>query len=203
MKKRFVLDALLVGILGTAVLGATMALSRRGDDNYAFFDPIIEVKSIIDRNFVGGLDDDMIKKMQDGAIRGMVEALDDPFTQYVPADYGADFQKDLTGEYVGIGASVNMQDGWLTIVSPLEDSPAYRAGILADDRVVEIEGETTFGLTSDQCVDKLMGVAGTEVSFVIERKGVKIPFTLVAITSRPEASRDTTATPPIPRSGSS
>ncbi len=179
VSKRFVTGVALTGVSGAAFLGAALALNRPGD-GYAFFDPIIEVKAIIDRGYVGELSEEDQRRMQDGAIAGMIEALGDPFTVYVPGDVSADFQKDLTGEYVGIGASVNVRDGWLTIVSPLEDSPAYRAGIMAEDRVVEIEGESTQGLSADACVDRLMGVAGTSVTFVIERAGVRLPpFTLV------------------------
>lgn len=174
MNKRLVLGAALIGVSGAAFLGAALTLKGPGD-GYAFFDPIIEVKALIDRGYVGELTQEDQRRMQDGAIAGMLEALGDPFTLYVPGDFSADFQKDLTGEYVGIGASVNVQDGWLTIVSPLEDSPAYRAGIMAEDRVVEIEGESTQGLSADECVDKLMGVAGTTVTFVIERQGVRLP----------------------------
>ncbi len=167
----------LVGVLGIAVAGSTLALARKPAE-LQFFDPIIDVKSTLGGLYVDKLSDDQLKKMQDGAINGMVEALGDPYTVYVPADKVREFNKDLTGEYVGIGASVNMRDGWLTIVSPLEDSPSYKAGIMADDRIVDIDGKSTQGLTVEDCIDKLIGVAGTKVNIIIERKGEKIPMTL-------------------------
>jgi carboxyl-terminal processing protease len=167
----------LVGLLGFAVIGSTIALARKPAE-LQFFDPIIDVKSTLSGLYVEKLTDEQLKKMQDGAINGMVEALGDPYTVYVPADKVREFNKDLTGEYVGIGASVNVRDGWLTIVSPLEDSPAYKAGIMADDRIVEIDGKTTQGLSVDDCIDKLTGVAGTQVNLTVERKGQKIPMTL-------------------------
>lgn len=166
----------LVGILGLAVAGSTLALTSKPD--IQFFDPIIDVKSTLGGLYVDKLTDEQLKKMQDGAINGMVEALGDPYTIYVPADKVREFNKDLTGEYVGIGASVNTRDGWLTIVSPLEDSPAYKAGIMADDRIIEIDGKTTQGLSVEECIEKLIGVAGTPVNIVVERKGEKIPMTL-------------------------
>lgn len=170
--------ATLVGVLGLAVAGSTLALARKPAE-LQFFDPIIDVKSTLGGLYVEKLTDEQLKKMQDGAINGMIEALGDPYTVYVPADQVRDFNKDLTGEYVGIGASVNTRDGWLTIVSPLEDSPAYKAGIMADDRIIEIEGKTTQGLQVEECIDKLIGVAGTPVNIVVERKGEKIPMTLI------------------------
>ncbi|MFO0787670.1 MAG: S41 family peptidase [Phycisphaerales bacterium] len=168
----------LVGVLGIAVAGSTIALARKPSADVQFFDPIIDVKSTLNSLYVEKLTDEQIKKMQDGAITGMLDALGDPYTIYVPADKVRDFNKDLTGEYVGIGASVNTRDGWLTIVSPLEDSPAYKAGVMADDRIIEIDGKTTQGLSVEECIDKLIGVAGTKVNIVIERKGEKIPMTL-------------------------
>jgi len=167
----------LVGVLGLAVAGSTLALARKPAE-LQFFDPIIDVKSTLGGLYVEKLTDEQLKKMQDGAINGMVEALGDPYTIYVPADKVREFNKDLTGEYVGIGASVNTRDGWLTIVSPLEDSPAYKAGIMADDRIIEIDGKTTQGLSVEECIEKLIGVAGTPVNIIIERKGEKIPMTL-------------------------
>ncbi|MBN8598597.1 MAG: S41 family peptidase [Planctomycetes bacterium] len=167
----------LVGVLGLAVAGSTLALARKPAE-LQFFDPIIDVKSTLGSLYVDKLTDEQLKKMQDGAINGMVEALGDPYTIYVPADKVREFNKDLTGEYVGIGASVNTRDGWLTIVSPLEDSPAYKAGIMADDRIIEIDGKTTQGLSVEECIEKLIGVAGTPVNIIIDRKGEKIPMTL-------------------------
>ncbi len=175
-KGRAIVQASVVGILGVGLLGATLRLAnetRRDNADYEFLDPIIDVHQLIRNSFQGEVD---AKKLQDGAIAGMVEALNDPYTVYVPASDTGEFTKQLTGEYVGIGAQVLIQEKWLTIVSPLEDSPAFRAGLMADDRVVEIEGESTYGLAVDKCVEKLMGQPGTKVKFVVERKGEKIPF---------------------------
>lgn len=159
----------LLGILGVAVLGSTMALSRR---DYSFFDPLVDVKTLISKRYVSEVDE---QEMQQAALRGMVEALGDPFTTFIaPADV-AEFSKGLTGDFVGIGIQVVTRDGWLTVVTPLEDSPAFRAGLMAEDRIVEIDGKTTFGLTTEQCVARLTGKAGTEVSFVVERGGERIP----------------------------
>ncbi len=175
MKASRVIEVSLVLVLGVAVIGATLALAQKRDD-YTFLDELIEVKRAISDRFVTAPDD---AKLRDGAIRGMVEALNDPYTVYVPASDAADFNKDLTGEYVGIGASVGMQDGWFTIMSPLEDSPAFRAGLVSEDRVVEIDGVTTQGLSVDQCIDKLLGEAGTSVRLTIERSGVRQEVTIV------------------------
>jgi carboxyl-terminal processing protease len=166
-KRRSAFEIGLIAVLGLAVVGSTVAISQRTGE-YAFFDELVEVKSLISRRFAHEPNADQLRV---GAIRGMVEALDDPYTVYVPAAEAQSFNKDLTGEYVGIGAQVDKRDGWLTIVSPMEDSPALRAGIMANDRILSIDGTSTRDLTADECVDLLLGEAGKPVTLRIERDG--------------------------------
>ncbi len=167
-----IVEAVLVGTLAVAVLGSTLAIRSTRDD-LAFFDPIIDVKALLDARYVRELDD---RDLQLGAIQGMLEVLDDPYTQFVPGEQRAEFEKALTGEYAGIGAQITIRDGWLTVVTPLEDSPAYRAGLMADDRIVEIEGEPTLDITADEAVARLTGEPGTVVHIVVERDGLRIPI---------------------------
>jgi carboxyl-terminal processing protease len=177
-KGRVVFEASLVAILGTAVFGSTLALVRKGTD-YTFLDPLIDVKNSLSSTYVDELSPETLRKMQEGAITGMIDALEDPYTVYVPPADTVEFEKDLTGEYSGIGASVQISpDGYLQIISPLEDSPAFRLGIMAEDKVVEIEGKSTLGVSVDRCIDMLMGKEGTPVSIVIDRGGTKIPMTI-------------------------
>jgi len=133
---RVLFEATLAACVGAVVLGSTLAFSAArfgGPENeYKFIDPVLDVKSLISERYVEAPDE---KALRDGAIKGMVEALNDPYTIYVPASERTEFTKELTGEYVGIGAQVQIVDQWLTIVSPLEDSPAFKAGILPGDRV--------------------------------------------------------------------
>ncbi|CAG1001075.1 carboxyl-terminal processing protease [Phycisphaerales bacterium] len=158
------------GLAGGAAIGKRIAGGERSPEDYAFFDEVTEVKHLLSQRFVDVPDDE---KLREGAIKGMVEALGDPYTVYVPAAGTRNFTKDLTGEYVGIGAQINKPEGYLIIVTPLEDSPAYRAGLMADDRVVEINGTSTLGLDVDGCIDLLMGEPGTKVKLLIDRKGEK------------------------------
>lgn len=167
------------------VLGATglaLTLDNR-PNNYAFLDPIITIKSQLDKTYVDVPDD---KTLQAGAIKGMLDSLNDPYTVYVPPSDRQEFNKSLTGEYVGIGASVNTDKGWLVIVSPLEDSPAFKGGLMADDKVLEIDGKSTQGLTVEDCIDLLQGTPGTTVTLLIERAGQKltIPITRDRIKTR-------------------
>ncbi len=155
----------LTTILGIAVVGSTLAIAQRSAD-FRFFDPLIDVKNIITKYAVEEPDEDALQR---GAIEGMIETLDDPYAVYVPPQMSDEFEKDLTGEYVGIGAEVNMVDGVFTIVTPMEDSPAFHAGVLAGDKVVAIDGEPTEGLSIDECIDKLLGEEGTDVTVTVQR----------------------------------
>lgn len=155
----------LFAILGVAVIGSTLAIAQRSGE-YRFFDPLIDVKSIITEYAV---EEPNLDDLQRGAIDGMIEALDDPYAVYVPPLLNDQFEKDLTGEYVGIGAEVNMVDGVFTIITPMDDSPAFRAGVMAGDKVRAIDGEPTEGLTLDQCIDRLLGEEDTDVVISVER----------------------------------
>ncbi len=168
----------LLTILGVAVVGSTIAVTtnaaRVGD--YGFYDPIVDVHTMIDRLYVEEPDEALV---QQGAIEGMLEKLNDPYTQFVPARLEEDFNKNLKGEYVGIGAEVNMRDGWLVIASPMDGSPAWRAGVMAEDRVLSIGEQSTYELSIDECIDLLKGEPGTEVTITVERGGEELDITIV------------------------
>lgn len=169
-------------ILGIAVVGSTLAIAQRSD-GYKFFDPMIEVKAIIDRFAVVEPESD---DLQEAAIRGMLEAIDDPYATYVPPSFNDEFEKQLTGEYVGIGAEVNQVDGVFTIVTPMDDSPAFRSGIMSGDKVISINGEPTEGETVDESIDRLLGEEGTDVVLTVDRMGeiLEITITRARIKSR-------------------
>lgn len=120
---------------------------------------------ILDR-YVSNPDPDVLLR---GALKGMTDALDDPYTEFIPPTERETFEKDITGRFVGIGASVGVQDGWLTIAYPLEGSPAYKAGILAGDRIIKIGEASTKGFTLDDGVKHLMGEPGTKVELTVLR----------------------------------
>lgn len=159
---------LIAGVtFGTAIaMTVTMSLAARHSD-YSWSDPIVDIHSMVRNDFVELPDD---SALQQAAIEGMLAALNDPYTVYVPAEDEADFTKVIHGSYVGIGAEIEIIDGYLTIVTPLEDSPALEAGVMAGDTVLEIDGASTHNLTSTQCAEKLMGEPGTPVELKVRRK---------------------------------
>jgi carboxyl-terminal processing protease len=147
-----------------------MAAADRAAD-YAMFDPLIDIQHLLNRHFFKDLDEKSLKEMQNGAIRGMLEVLDDRYTEFIPNEEIGAFDKEIRGEYAGIGAQVDTKDGFLLIVSPMEDSPAYRGGIEADDQVIAVDGKSTYKEQVDSVIGRLTGEAGTKVRLTIQRIG--------------------------------
>ncbi len=156
--------------LGALAVRLPLAIAERAGD-YAMFDPVVDVQHLVMRRFYRELSPEDLKKMQTGAIRGMLEVLDDRYTEYIPTEAIPDFDKQVRGEYAGIGAEVNTKDGWMVISSPMEDSPAYRTGIEADDLVIAVDGKTTWQEVIDSIIGRLTGTPMTKVTLTIERVG--------------------------------
>jgi len=114
-------------------------------------------------------------KMIHGAIKGMIEALGDPYSAFMEPGANQMLLEDLSGEIQGIGAEISEKDGKILIVAPLDDSPAKKAGLKAQDEILEIDGQTTQGMNLDQAISKIRGKAGTEVVLLINRSGFNQP----------------------------
>lgn len=107
------------------------------------------------------------------AIDTMLASLNDPYTRFLnPKDF-AEETSSIQGSLKGIGIQIAVKDGKLMVIAPLEDTPAERAGILADDEILEIDGLSTKGITVDKAADKIRGQEGTQVKLLIKRKGVE------------------------------
>ncbi|MBL9148771.1 MAG: S41 family peptidase [Phycisphaerae bacterium] len=131
---------------------------KASERDYRWFDPIIDLRQMIDAMYVDQAD---ASEMQQAALAAMLESLGDPYSIYVPPSAERSFDKSLRGHYVGIGAEVDMPDDRLRIVSPLEDSPALEAGIMPGDVVLEIDGTSTESKSVDECISLLMGEPGS------------------------------------------
>lgn len=112
----------------------------------------------------------------DSAINGMLSSLD-PHSSYMNADAFKDMQVQTKGEYGGLGIEVTMTDGVLTVVSPIDDTPASRAGILSGDKLTAIDGAALIGMSLTDAVKKMRGAVGTPITITIAREG-KDPFPL-------------------------
>ncbi len=106
------------------------------------------------------------------AIETMLSSLNDPYTRFLDPKEFNEETESIKGSLKGIGTQIGLRDGELVIIAPLEDSPAEKAGLLADDRILEINGESTKGINIDAAADKIRGEKGTTVTLLIQRKGV-------------------------------
>lgn len=115
-------------------------------------------------------------KMAQGAVRGMIDAVGDPYTEYYSPQSYQSTMVDLTGLYQGIGAHIGKKDKQLVIVAPIPGSPAEKAGIKSGDMILKINGEPTDQLNTDEASQKIRGQAGTKVTLTLYRQGDKEPF---------------------------
>jgi carboxyl-terminal processing protease len=118
-------------------------------------------------------------KLLDGAIAGMVAAIDDPYTIYLNTERNTEAKSDLNGEYEGIGAQLGFdENNILIIVAPLDGSPAQALGVKAGDKILKIDGKTTQGISVEEAVNKIRGPGGTTVTLNLFRESEKDPFDL-------------------------
>jgi len=109
------------------------------------------------------------------AIRGMLEQLD-PHSAFLDASSFGDLQVHTTGEFGGLGIEVGMENGYIKVISPIDETPAARAGVEAGDLIIKLDDSTVKGLTLDEAVEKMRGKKGTEITLTIVREGVDQPF---------------------------
>ena len=112
-------------------------------------------------------------KMVYGAISGLVDSLDDPYSVFMDPEESKEFMEDMEGSFEGIGAEIGIRKNILTVIAPLEGMPAEKAGLKAGDKIIKIDGETTVDITLSEAVRKIRGEKGTEVILTIIRKEVE------------------------------
>lgn len=118
------------------------------------------------------------EKLMQGAIQGLIKAAGDPYTSYFDPDANTSFNNELSGTFEGVGMELGVRDDKLVVIAPLDDSPAAKAGILAGDRIVEIDGEDATRYDIGAAVSKIRGKAGSKVKMVLTREGRAEPLEL-------------------------
>jgi carboxyl-terminal processing protease len=172
--KRAVVTPALVALIGVMSGGWLMQQGVDPQRNVYFQARLLEeVVRHVSTRFVDETNPDRLYRM---AIDGMLTELGDPHTTFMtPEDYER-LRLQTQGEYGGLGIEIDVRDGWLTVLSPLPNSPAERAGLQAGDRIIQVEGESTRGWNTDKAVSVLRGPKGTAVRIEVARGGIDAPI---------------------------
>ncbi|MGZ3727495.1 MAG: S41 family peptidase, partial [Pseudobdellovibrio sp.] len=147
------------------------------EDRYAELQTFSKILGLIQQYYVEEVD---TKKLITGAIKGMLRELD-PHTSYMPPDVYKDFESETAGEFGGLGIEISIQNGVLTIISPIEDTPAWKAGIKPGDKVVAIDNQSTKGFSLVEASSALKGKNGEKIVLSVVRDGVDKPIDIPII----------------------
>ena len=175
---RIVLVIFAVFLVGVLIgSGLSQKVSALSNSTYEDLKVFTEVLGLIQKDYV---EETNSKDLINGAIKGMLETLD-PHSAFMPPNMYKEMQEETKGRFEGLGIEITIKDSVLTVVSPIEGTPAYKAGILAGDQIVKIDGESTKNFTLMDSVKRLRGPRGTKVTISILREGFAKPkdFTLV------------------------
>ncbi len=162
-----VVTALFTSTLQIAI-GNKVVVSKDIYESLKKYNKMLALESIIDDDFYQKPSE---ANLVNGAIKGLFSGLDDPYSQYYTADEFERLKEQTSGSFVGIGVviSPNSEDDSITVVSPIEGSPAEKSGILAGDKILKVDGKTVSAKNSDEAVSKIKGKKGTEVDLTIKR----------------------------------
>ncbi len=169
---------LMRGAIGVLIIGLVFSFSisaqagvfdgiKKKIDIYRELAMFGNVLELVRKAYVEPVD---VKKVIYGAISGMLSKLD-PYSMFFSPEEFSEFKGDTQGKFGGIGIEIGIRDGFLTVISPIEGTPAWKAGLKAGDRIVEIDEELTQGISLLEAVNKLRGKPGTKVKLGILRKG--------------------------------
>ncbi len=176
-KRLIVIPAVLLIIFGGIVMGRWGIQAVSAQSSYEDLRLFTEVMTMIKKNYV---DEVKTKDLITGAIKGMLTSLD-PHSGYMTPQQFKEFQADTKGEFGGLGIQIATKDGVLTVIAPIEDTPAYRAGLKSGDKILKINNESTKDMGIHDAVTRMRGPKGKPVTLSIFRDGWKEPkdFTVI------------------------
>lgn len=165
--RRFVITVVSGVLLQAVTATADPARVLNKNDRYKNLELFQKVLQFVERNYVDSTQNDVLVH---GAIRGMLETLD-PHSNFLTAEVYRDMKIDTSGKFGGIGIEVGIKDDVLTVIVPMEDSPAWRAGIQSGDRIVRINGESTKGFSLSEAISRMRGKNRSQLNLTLYRKG--------------------------------
>ncbi len=160
-----------IGLFVLFCMLVATANTSQATEKYKDLQIFAKVLNLVQKFYVEDVD---VTKVIQGGIKGMLSELD-PHTSYLPPDIFKEFQEETSGEFGGIGIEISLQDEVLTIISPIEDTPAWLAGIKAGDKIISINGATTKGLSLVEAAQKMKGKEGEIIKLGIMRKDFDKP----------------------------
>ncbi len=164
--------AVIVAFLSVFIISSQRHSSAEGKgSDYESIELFTDVMAIIKKSYVEEVD---TKKLIYGAINGMLTSLD-PHSSFMPPDTYKEMKIDTKGAFGGLGIEISIKDGVLTVISPIEDTPAFKAGIKAGDQILKIDDKFTKDLNINDAVKRMRGVKGTKVTLTIMREGFDKP----------------------------
>ncbi len=178
MNKRFFKVAALAAVIILASLpflppmGSAAAEKNNGAETYRLLNLFGDVFERVRSDYVEEISD---KKLVEAAITGMLASLD-PHSSYLNAKSFSEMQVQTRGKFGGLGIRVTMENGLVKVISPIDDTPAFRAGIEPGDLITRLDGERVLGLTLSDAVEKMRGKVGTDIKLTVRREGRKDPF---------------------------
>jgi carboxyl-terminal processing protease len=162
---------LLVGVI-LLINGSSKPVKAGTDDVYKNMEILSEVIRLIEKDYVEPEDS---QKLIQGAIRGMVQSLD-PHSSFLTKEEHQELLTETKGTFSGVGIEISLRDNALTVISPIEGTPAYNAGIQAGDKIIRIDGKLTSDMTLPEAVKAIRGEKGTKVNLTIMREGADKPL---------------------------
>ena len=160
------------GIAAIALFATPGMAGAAGSETYRQLNLFGDVFERVRADYVEEVSDN---KLIEAAINGMLSSLD-PHSSYLNAQRFEDMQVQTKGEFGGLGIEVTMENGLVKVVSPIDDTPAFRAGLQAGDYITRLDGEQVMGLTLSEAVERMRGPVGSDISLTIRRKGVEAPI---------------------------
>lgn len=168
----------------TSPIGSgTTSLSRRGTVDSNQSDKLTFLEKYIEDNY---LRDVTQEELYVGQLKGMVEALDDPYSEYLTSEELDDLMEDTSGKFFGIGVYINAQDGYVTVVSPIKNTPAERAGLRTGDKIIKVDGVDISGANATEASKMIKGEKGTTVTLTILRMEDEVSNTFDVDVTRDE-----------------